>query len=237
MVKKQSKSPERFFRVPEGTVRIRIIPNIISPGLPFIRLKYYYKTEEGTLLSPASFGDIDPVVEYARKLQNSADPADRSRGSVLLPKDRWCFPIVVRNSKGAIDWSVGVKIWSVGIQLFDTIITAVQTSTYGNIFDYDKGHDLILSTSLGSRNFADTSIVIVDDVCPVSEREEDIDTMIEEQMKIKAFLKPADDNTMKKYYESVLESKPSNHVGRKTSESVGIMSRDELMKKYLKFKS
>ena len=130
-----------------GKNLIRILPNVHGePGYPFIDLYFYYKQFGKTMLSPASFGEPDPVIDYCRsltdgrKLDKDEYKAAKAFEKKLMPTQRTHVPILVRDAEHE-----GVKFWGFGVKIFQQLLELMDDSDWGDLSDLKTGRDLVVT--------------------------------------------------------------------------------------------
>jgi len=92
-----------------------------------------------TLLSPQSFGNPDPIAEFAEKLKGTGSKEDWKLGRKLDPKMRTFVPVIVRGAE-----SEGVKYWGFGIQMYEELLSIISDPDYGDITDIATGTDIVV---------------------------------------------------------------------------------------------
>jgi len=133
-------SSDLLWRPKEGKQTVRIVPYKHDPEWPFIELQFYYKLVKGkTIVSPMSFGNADPVVEFAEKLKTTGKKEDWIAGQNLLPKIRIYAPVIVRGEEDE-----GVKFWGFGPQVYTDIMKTIDDPDYGDITDLKNGRDITI---------------------------------------------------------------------------------------------
>src|SRR5690554_5802331 len=121
----------------DSETTIRIVPFKHNLDYPFIELMFYYNFGRQSFVSPSSFGDPDPVLEFAEELKSTGDRDDWIRGAKLEPKLRTYVPVVVRGEE-----SEGVKFYGFGKTVYERLLTHIQDPDYGDISDPMEGHDI-----------------------------------------------------------------------------------------------
>lgn len=73
-VQRQTGGNKYIFKPEPGVTTVRIIPSKFNKQDPFIDLYFHYKfgNPPMTYLSPLSFGQEDPIYDYAKRLQAQA---------------------------------------------------------------------------------------------------------------------------------------------------------------------
>ena len=152
-----------------GEHQIRIVPYIHNRENPFIELHFHYNLGKKSMLSPASFGRPDPVIEFAKKLQQAGDKESWIAGKKLEPKMRTYVPVIVRGQE-----TEGVKFWGFGKQLYQELLSFIADPDYGDITDLHEGRDIVVtvkSAEEAGKNYAETTIRIKPKQTPATEND------------------------------------------------------------------
>jgi len=120
-----------------GKTRIRIVPYVHRKDNPFLELYFHYDISKKSMLSPISFGNPDPIVEFAEKLKKTGDKDEWIMGRKIEPKMRTYVPVIVRGKE-----SEGVKFWGFGKQIYTELLSIVSDPDYGDITDLMGGRDV-----------------------------------------------------------------------------------------------
>lgn len=138
-----TKNSDLIWKPQAGKQVIRILPYVHQPDYPFIELNFYYDFGK-TWLSPATFNQPDPVVEYCngllsndRKLSKEEFATVMKLKRKLLPKERIYVPILVRGQE-----EEGVKFYGFAKTIYGELLTIMDDSDYGDITDLQKGRDM-----------------------------------------------------------------------------------------------
>ena len=95
---------------------------------------FHYDIAKRSMLSPITFGNADPVVEFAEKLKKTGDKDDWLMGRKIEPKMRTYVPVVVRGKE-----SEGVKFWGFGKTIYTELLSIISDPDYGDITDLMNG--------------------------------------------------------------------------------------------------
>ena len=153
-----------------GETQIRIVPYIHNRENPFIELYFHYNLGKRSILSPASFGRPDPVVEFAEKLKQTGDKEDWVMGRKLEPKMRIYVPVIVRGQENE-----GVKFWGFGKQIYEELLAFFVDPDYGDLSDPKSGRDIVAtvkSPEEAGKTYAETSIRVKPKETPITESAE-----------------------------------------------------------------
>jgi hypothetical protein len=134
---KQDDKKSQIWRPTEGKTRIRIVPYVHRKDNPFLELYFHYDFGKKTMLSPISFGNPDPIQEFADKLKKTGDKDDWVQGRKIEPKMRTYVPIIVRGKE-----EEGVKFWGFGKTIYSELLSIITDPDYGDITDLISGRDI-----------------------------------------------------------------------------------------------
>lgn len=129
----------KIFKPQNGEQIIRIIPNIHQPDIPFVKLYWHYNLKGKHYVSPFSFGEPDPFVEFANELLKKNTKEDFALAQKLQPKLRIYAPILVRGME-----KEGPKYWGFSKTLYNEILGFINDPDYGDITDPKNGRDITL---------------------------------------------------------------------------------------------
>lgn len=149
-----------------GKNQLRIVPYQHNKENPFMELFFHYDLGKRNYLSPVTFGEPDPVLEFAEQLKSSGNSDDWKLGKKLEPKMRTYLPVLVRGKE-----SEGVKMWGFGKQVYQELLTFIADPDYGDITDPTSGRDLVITYTPpeGSERFPKTTIMVKPNVTPATE--------------------------------------------------------------------
>lgn len=153
---KGSSQNDDLFWKPKGEHIIRIVPYAHDRSDSFRRFLFHYNISDKPIVSPASFGDDDPILQYARKLQNSGDTESWKFGKSLQPKMRVFAPIIVRGEEDK-----GVRFYGFTENVYYKIAKFISSGDYGDISDLEKGHDIAIEyTKKPGDRYPETTILV-----------------------------------------------------------------------------
>lgn len=135
----EKKSMDDIWKPEIGQHQIRLVPYIHNKENPFIELYFHYNLGKRTYLSPATYGNPDPVVEFAEELQKTGKKEDWVAGKKLEPKMRIYTPVLIRGQEDK-----GVKFWGFGVQVYQELLAYISDPDYGDITDPLQGRDIVL---------------------------------------------------------------------------------------------
>ena len=100
---------------------------------------FHYDLGKKNYLSPVTFGESDPAVEFAEKLKATGNKDDWQMSRKLEPKMRTYVPILVRGKE-----SEGVKFWGFGKTVYQELLSFIADPDYGDITDLSAGRDVVV---------------------------------------------------------------------------------------------
>ena len=138
-----------------GKQTIRIVPYVHRKENPFLEMYFHYDIAKRSMLSPITFGNADPIVEFAEKLKKTGDKDEWIMGRKIEPKMRTYVPVIVRGKE-----SEGVKFWGFGKTVYAELLSIISDPDYGDITDLMNGRDITVefTPAEGSERFPKTSI-------------------------------------------------------------------------------
>lgn len=123
-----------------GSTTIRIVPYQFRKNDPFLELWFHYNVGKGGKLSLKTFGEEDPIVEFALKLQATAPDKEAWKiGKKMEPQMRVFVPIIIRGKEAE-----GVKFWGFGKEIFAELLKYMSDPDYGDMSDLNTGRDIIV---------------------------------------------------------------------------------------------
>jgi hypothetical protein len=134
---KQDDKKQNLWKPEAGKTRIRVVPYVHRKDNPFLELYFHYDIGKKSMLSPISFGNADPIVEFAEKLKKTGDKDEWIMGRKIEPKMRTYVPVIIRGKE-----SEGVKFWGFGKQIYTELLSIISDPDYGDITDLMNGRDI-----------------------------------------------------------------------------------------------
>lgn len=169
-----------------GKTVIRIVPyKFNSPFIkntPFIELYFHFEVSKKPILSPITFGEADPIVEFVEKLKKTGSKDDWKLGKKLEPKMRVYVPVIVRN-----DEKGGVKFWGFGKQVYEQLLNYAADPEYGDLSDPVNGSDLtveFVSAKDAGKDYPVTTIMIKRNASKLSDEPAVVEKFLNEQKDI-----------------------------------------------------
>lgn len=129
----------KVFKPQTGEQVIRIVPYVHNPEMPFIKLYWHYNLMGKHYVSPMSFGEADPLVEFANKLLEKGTTEDFKLAKKIQPKLRIYAPVLIRGQEHE-----GPKFWGFSKTLYADILGYIYDPDYGDITDPKTGRDITL---------------------------------------------------------------------------------------------
>lgn len=129
---------EVLWKPAEGENLIRIVPLATNPDNPFTELYFHYLGNK-TYLSPTSFGEPDPIAEFADELRSGGglSKEDWKETKKFVPNRRTFVPIIDRKHP-----ELGIRFWAFGKTVYEEILAVMADPEYGDITDAQTGRDI-----------------------------------------------------------------------------------------------
>jgi hypothetical protein len=163
---KQDDKKNNLWKPEAGKTRIRIVPYVHRKDNPFLELYFHYDISKKSMLSPISFGNADPIVEFAEKLKKTGDKDEWIMGRKIEPKMRTYVPVIIRGKE-----SEGVKFWGFGKQIYTELLSIISDPDYGDITDLMNGRDIDVefTPAVSAAEFPKTSIRVKPATTPATD--------------------------------------------------------------------
>ena len=189
-LKSQTKKSKDTWKPEPGKTKIRIVPYKFSPGNPFIELFFHFEISKKPLLSLKTFGEKDPIADFAEKLKRTGDQTDWKMGRKMEPSLRTFVPVVVRGKENE-----GVKFWGFGKQIYEKLLAVAENEAeWGDITDPVAGHDIQVEFKTKEevgKDYPETDIQVLPSVTPLSKDTALVEKLLDEQKEIfEVFSKP-----------------------------------------------
>lgn len=157
---------QNLWKPEAGKTRVRIVPYVHRKENPFLEMYFHYDIGKRSMLSPVSFGNADPIVEFADKLKSTGDKEDWLAGRKIEPKMRTYVPVVVRGKE-----SEGVKFWGFGKTIYTELLAIISDPDYGDITDLMSGRDIDVefTPAEGPGQYPKTAIRVKPNTTPATE--------------------------------------------------------------------
>jgi hypothetical protein len=121
---------------------VRIVPSAFNKSNPFKEVYMHYGINNKTMVSPITFGEKDPIVEFAQGLRKSSNKDDWQLAKKLEPKMRVLVPVVVRGEEDK-----GVRLWEFGKQVYMDLLKFAEDEDIGDFTDPITGRDITIETA------------------------------------------------------------------------------------------
>jgi hypothetical protein len=189
-------SKNLFWKPSVGKQVVRVVPNKYNKQFPFTEMKFYYGIgSKRVMASPSNWGEKDPIMEFAKQLRQTNDKENWRLAKKLDPKTRIFAPIVVRGEE-----SEGVKLWQFGKEVYQDFLNMAADDEIGDYTDVVGGRDIKLNTvgpeSTGTP-YNKTSVGPSLKTSPLSDDENVVNTLLEEQADPMKVFKPLSYDEMK----------------------------------------
>ena len=158
---------DNLWKPQPGKQQIRILPYVHNTSNPFIELYFHFGFGGKNIISPSSFGEADPLLEFAEKLKATGNREDYQLSRKLTPKMRTYVPVLVRGEE-----SEGVKFWGFGKNVYQELLGFFADPDYGDLTDPVNGRDVTVefktAAELG-KTYPETYIRVKPNTSPISE--------------------------------------------------------------------
>ena len=165
-----------LWRPAVGKHQVRIVPSAYTKDNPFKELFIHYGINNKTMLSPTSYEERDPIVEFAQKLRKTSDWQSAKK---LEPKMRVFVPVIIRGEE-----EKGVRLWEFGKQTYMDLLKFLEDEDIGDFTDPVEGRDLIVETlskeSTGLAYNTSTARISVK-ISPLSSNPDNVKLWLEKQ--------------------------------------------------------
>ena len=121
----QTSRKSTFWKPQPGVQTVRIVPRAQSPDNPFVEMLFHYNVGGKTYLSPATFDEPDPILEFAQKLKKQGDRESWEQAKRLEPKLRTFVPVVVRGEENE-----GVRWWGFGKTVYQELLGIIAVEVH-----------------------------------------------------------------------------------------------------------
>jgi hypothetical protein len=125
-----------------GKQQVRIVPSAYDTTNPFTELKFYYGITNKVMVSPANFGEKDPIALFAGKLREGEyNKENYVLAKKLDAKNRIFVPVIVRGEEDK-----GVRLWQFGKMVYEELLALAVDDEIGDYTDIVGGRDLTVET-------------------------------------------------------------------------------------------
>ena len=168
-----------FWKPPVGKSQIRIVPSKFDKTNPFKELFFHYGITNKVMISPTSFGEKDPIAEFARQLRKSTNKEDWQLAKKLDPKMRVFVPIIVRGEEDK-----GIRFWQFGKSTYMEFLGMADDDDIGDFTDVVEGRDFTVDTvgpEVTGTIYNKSSLRPRTKVTPLSEDSSQVENWLEDQ--------------------------------------------------------
>jgi hypothetical protein len=169
-----------FWRPTVGKQQIRIVPSAYDSSNPFTELKFYYGITNKVMISPANFGEKDPIALFAGKLREGEyNKENYVLAKKLDAKNRVFVPVVVRGEEDK-----GVRLWQFGKLVYEELLALAVDDEIGDYTDIVNGRDLTVETvgpEATGTPYNKSSVRVRLKTSPLSEDKDTVQTWLKEQ--------------------------------------------------------
>jgi hypothetical protein len=164
-----------FFKPAIGKHLVRFVPLKENAENPFVELYFHYGIGPKVMLSPISYGEKDPIVEFAKTLKKSKDPEDWKLAKKLEPKMRTFALVVDRN-----DEAKGPRWYEFGKNVYQELLALAADEEVLDFTDVSEGRDIKVDVTQGA-NYTETSVRPTMKSSPASKDADLIEKWLNEQ--------------------------------------------------------
>lgn len=162
----QRPQANNLWKPAQGDQVIRIVPYIHDRENPFRELWFHYGISDRNPLSLKTFGEPDPICEFAEQLKASRSTEDFKLGKSIEPKMRTFVPVIVRGKEHE-----GVKFWGFGKEVYYTLLETISDPDFGDITDPKTGRDITVTfktAEQAGKSFPETTIRVKPNISPMT---------------------------------------------------------------------
>lgn len=199
----KTKKTDNLWKPKAGKQQIRMVPYKHNPSNPFIELYFHYEFGGKTILSPITFGEADPIVEFAEQLKSTGNRDDYNLAKKLTPKMRTYTPILIRGEE-----SEGVKFWGFGKTVYQELLAFFADPDYGDLTDPVNGRDITVEFKTAAevgKSYPETYIRVKPNQSPITDNK-DVLGSIKEQENLSEVFKKYSYDELKELLETWLET-------------------------------
>jgi len=201
-LQQQTGKSNTLWKPEAGKNQIRIVPYQYNKANPFLEMYFHYDIGKKNYLSPVTYGEADPVEEFAQQLKATGKSDDWKLAKKLTPKMRVYVPVIVRGQE-----SEGVKLWGFGKQVYTELLGFVADPDYGDITDLTSGRDITVeyTPAEGVGNFPKTGIRVKPNQLPATTDQGLADKIMNQQKDIFTIFKKVSYDELKGHLQTWLE--------------------------------
>ena len=207
----------------QGKQVIRIVPYKFNLANPFFEGLFYYNLGSNrTILSPSTFGEADPVMDFANNLKRTGEKEDWRAAKRMEPKLRTYVPVIVRGEENE-----GVRFWGFGKTVYQELLAVIADPDYGDITDPQTGRDITLeyvSAEDAGKAYPETRVRIKPNQSLLDDNETKSASFLENQQKIEDIWTVPTFDEMKTLLENWLN--PTDEVASDDTDSTPVQSKE-----------
>jgi hypothetical protein len=131
-----------YWSAKEGKNTIRILPEVGDMEYFFQLVgRHYFPDKRDAYCPKFTSGEQKdcPICELVDELYKAGDKASKNLAHDIGIRRSYWMNVIVRGDEDA-----GVKIFTPGTQIFNQIVNMINDPDYGDIFDVDKGLDIVI---------------------------------------------------------------------------------------------
>ena len=130
-----------------GKYQIRFIPSILDKKNPFKEVFIHYGIGKFPIYALTNWGEVDPIVEFAKKLRaGEYDKENSALAKKLDPKVRIFAPVIVRGEE-----EKGVRLWEFGKEIYTQLLGIAADDDYGDFTDINEGRDFTIEAVMADQ--------------------------------------------------------------------------------------
>jgi hypothetical protein len=202
-----------FFKPGLGKHLVRFVPYKENTENPFVELYFHYGIGPKVMISPISFGEKDPIVEFANTLKKSKDPEDWKLAKKLQPKMRTFALVVDRKEE-----EKGPRWFDFGKNVYQALLALAADEEVGDFTDILQGRDIKIDVTAGA-NYNETSVMPAMKLTPLSKNNELVEKWLNEQPELISNYKKYSFDEIKGFLEKWLNPEESIDVEVPSTES------------------
>ena len=220
-----------FWKPSVGKQLIRVVPSKFNKANPFTEMMFYYGIgSKRVMASPSNWGEKDPIMEFAKQLRGTNDKENWRLAKKLDAKVRTFAPIIVRGQEDE-----GVKLWQFGKEVYQEFLNMAADDEIGDYTDIVGGRDIKLTTvgpEVTGTPYNKTSIGPSLKVTPLSDNEEVVKTLLDDQADPMKVFKPLSYDEMKVSLQEWLSPEGEEEEGSIISEPAVAFDSDKKSSNY-----
>jgi hypothetical protein len=169
-----------FFKPGLGKHLVRFVPYKENTENPFVELYFHYGIGPKVMISPISFGEKDPIVEFANTLKKSKDPEDWKLAKKLQPKMRTFALVVDRKEE-----EKGSRWFEMGKNVYQSLLSLAADEEVGDFTDILQGRDIKIDVVAGA-NYNETSVMPAMKLTPLSKDNTQVEKWLADQPELES---------------------------------------------------